>query len=80
MLTGGAIAIVGLVLICFIALVVYALIQLVKMFCHGLKGVPYKFDPNETPDNVLEAIEPIDVHTNLKEYRSILARQNKAGA
>ncbi len=74
MLTGGAIAIVGLVLICFIALVVYAFIQLVKMFRQGWRGVPHKFDPDTEPDNVLMAIRPLNKETNPSEYKKVLNR------
>ncbi len=74
MLVGGAIAIVVLFITCFFALVVYAFIQLGKMFYEGWRGVPYKFDPDTEPDNVLMAISPLNKETNLSEYKKVLIR------
>lgn len=74
MLISGGLAIGGLFILAFIAIVLYAFIQLAKMLWRGWKGIPYEFDPNTTPINVLKAIRPVNIDTNLKEYKDILHR------
>jgi len=74
MLISGVIAVVATIGICFLAITIYAAIQLVKLFWYSCKGIRYKFDPKTTPDNVLMAIEPIDEENNLKEYKYVLNR------
>jgi len=74
MLIGFALTIIGLVFMCFIIVVALSLFHLFNMFRQGWRGVPYKFDPDTEPDNVLMAISPLNKETNPSEYKKVLNR------
>ncbi len=74
----GALTVLAIFVIGFVIIALLSLVQLVKMVRHGWRGIPYKYDPITTPDNVLKAIKPVDVRTNFKEYRSVVDRLTKS--
>ncbi len=70
----GVLAALSIFVIAFILIAIGSLYQLIKMLCRGWRGIPYEFDPDKTPDNVLRAIRPINKETNLSEYKEVLSR------
>ena len=70
----GCLGVLSIFVVAFFVIAGLSLIKLVTMLWHGCKGIPYKFDPDMTPANVLRAISPINKVTNPSEYKKILIR------
>ena len=64
-------------LVALAVIVVLSIVALYKMLRYSIKGIHYKFDASTAGVDVLEAIEPIHEHTNLKGYKIVVERLTK---
>ena len=72
-----SLVVVAVLFLAFAVIILVSLIMLVRMLWRGWHGVLVEYDPDNTPINVLEAIEATDKNTGLKGYKITVKQLDK---